>query len=137
MHASGCGATKHMRLRAGMPKLQGRTIRIESSTKEDDQNDGYRINKHEVCAQNKENQGINSGQNILPAIKSQHVRPMHTKLSHPINSGHHVRPANHHLRIESPPKSESGRENERNNCRLKEYQPVTFASLCINSEPHL
>ena len=65
------------------------------------------------------------------------VRPMHTKPSDPINSGHYVRPANHHLRIESPPRSKPGRENERNNCRLKKYQPVTYASLYIYSEPYL
>ena len=65
------------------------------------------------------------------------VQPMHTKPSDPINSGHYVWPANHHLRIESPPRSKPGRWNERNNCRLKKYQPVTYASLYIYSEPHL
>ena len=67
---------------------------------------------------------------------------MHPKLSHPINSGHHVQRANHHLQtnnegIESPFRSESGRENERNNRRLQKHQPITYVSLCINSEPHV
>jgi hypothetical protein len=59
-----------------MPNLQGETIRIESSTNKDDQNDGYQHNKHEMCAQNKDTQGINSGKNILPAVKYQHVQQM-------------------------------------------------------------
>ena len=65
---------------------------------------------------------------------------MHHKLSHPINSGHHVQRASHRLQtnnggIESPFRSESGRKNERNSRRLKKHQPITYASLCINSEP--
>ena len=76
MHASGCETTKQMRLHAGMPNLQGETIRIESSTNKDDQHDGYQHNKHEIWSQNKDTQGINSGQNILPAMKSQHVQLM-------------------------------------------------------------
>ena len=68
------------------------------------------------------------------------ARPMHHKLSHPINSGHHVQRANHRLQtnnggIESPFRSESGRKNERNSRRLKKHQPITYASLCINSVP--
>ena len=67
-----------MRLHAGMPNLQGETItherphKIESSTNKDDQNYGYKHNDHEICAQNEETQAINSGLNVLPAIKFQH-----------------------------------------------------------------
>ena len=76
MHASGCKTTKQMRFHAGMPNLQSETIEIESSTNKDDQNDGYQPNKQEICAENKDTQGINRGQNILPAVRFQHVHQM-------------------------------------------------------------
>ena len=62
------------RFHAGMPNLQSETIEIESSTNKDDQNGGYKHNKYVMCARNTEEQGINSGQNILPAIKFKHVQ---------------------------------------------------------------
>ena len=65
---------------------------------------------------------------------------MHHKLSHPINSGHHVQQANLRLQannggIESPFRRESGREIGRISRRLKKHQPTTYASSCINSGP--
>ena len=57
-----------------MPNMQGETVRLKSTTNKGEQNDDCKKNRHKMCAQSKVTQGINSGQNILPAIQFQHVQ---------------------------------------------------------------